>query len=105
MAHVCAPRRLAREPFHFHLTPRYTSTATLYLSPRQPLEGYLLATQELTRHYAVRLVAPARVTRAVALAQSVTPLNVEAVGASGMQVQLTVTHRDPAPLKISPPTY
>jgi hypothetical protein len=71
---------------------RYRSEGTLTITPRYLLEGYMLATQELTHHYAVRLGGDERIERAMAVAGTDIEPMVEAASHAGMMVNLMVEH-------------
>ncbi len=74
----------------------YRSEGTLTITPRYLLEGYMLATQELTHHYAARLVGDERIERAMGEAATDIEPMVEAESQPGMIIVLTVEHPDPA---------
>lgn len=76
--------------------PRWASEGQALLRPRFILEGYLLATNELTRHYALRLEEEERVARVLRALDASAPNKVEASEAAGGIVHLRVVHRDPA---------
>jgi hypothetical protein len=74
----------------------YRSEGTLTITPRYLLEGYMLATQELTHHYAARLTGDERIERAMMEAETEIEPKVEAESQPGMIITLTVEHPDPA---------
>lgn len=76
--------------------PLYSSTGTMTLTPRFWLEGYMLATQDLTQHYAARLISDERVERVMAAANTTVEPIVMATPRSGIMIDLTVEHPDPA---------
>lgn len=71
---------------------RYRSEGTLTITPRYLLEGYMLATQELTRHYAVRLIGDDRIARSMMAAGTEIEPTVTATSQPGMVIALTVEH-------------
>lgn len=75
---------------------RYGSEGTLTITPRYLLEGYMLATQELTNHYAVRLTGDERVERAMAAAGTEVKPTITATSQPGMMITLTVDHSSAA---------
>ncbi len=76
--------------------PLYRSTGTITFTPRFWLEGYMLATQQLTDHYAVRLISEERVARAMTAANTTIDPILTTTPRSGIMVDLTVAHPDPA---------
>lgn len=74
----------------------YQSEGTVTLTPRYWLEGYMLATQELTRHYAARLTGDDRVERAMAEADTDIEPTVNVESQPGMMIALVVEHPDAA---------
>ena len=82
----------------FRAPVRWISEGRIALRPTFLLEGYLLSANELADHYAVRLVAPDRVRRALAtLPPAATAgIAVEASSEPGGVVWLRVEDTDPA---------
>lgn len=76
--------------------PLYRSEGVLTITPRYLLEGYMLATQELTHHYAARLIGDQRIARAMAAAGTEIEPTVEATSHAGMMVELVVEHPNQA---------
>lgn len=75
---------------------RYHSKGTLTITPRYLLEGYMLATQELTRHYAVRLISDERLDRAMSTTGTAIEPKVIVTSQPGMVIVLNVEHPDAA---------